>query len=282
MLPKQVRRGIREIAQNRYAGASELAMAALAVFEDYATSSKTLRRREAKEIATSLRKAQPSMAAVASTAVRCLEDFSKDPSTYRRKLASLRRSYEGAKEKIARRFSRLVKRDSTWVTVSYSSNVIRSLALAHSQIREVYVMESRPLREGRTTARTLDGLGVRTTLVADALGPSMVLRADGVVIGADSVKTDGGVINKIGSLSLALACRFARKPFYVLAERFKVADPGIVGTPRVVPQNPRELVGASSLRGLNLYFEEVPGELVTRILTERGALRVRARPVRKK
>ena len=46
-----------------------------------------------------------------------------------------------------------------------------------------------------------------------------------MVLGADSVRANGDVVNKVGSYPLALVAREARVPVYVLAETLKIAAP---------------------------------------------------------
>lgn len=46
-------------------------------------------------------------------------------------------------------------------------------------------------------------------------------RVDAVVVGAEGVVESGGIINKIGTYSIALAARAHNKPVYACAESFK-------------------------------------------------------------
>ena len=46
---------------------------------------------------------------------------------------------------------------------------------------------------------------------------------DFVLTGADAVVENGGIINRIGSYTVAIAAKAHGRPFYVLAESFKFA-----------------------------------------------------------
>jgi ribose 1,5-bisphosphate isomerase len=51
--------------------------------------------------------------------------------------------------------------------------------------------------------------------------------ADIVIVGADAITSEGNVINKIGTSTIALLAHEARKPFYVVSELLKF-DPATV------------------------------------------------------
>src|SRR5579859_3800255 len=67
--------------------------------------------------------------------------------------------------------------------------------------------------------------GLAVTLVADAACGVFIGEATCVALGADSVRSDGSVVNKVGSYPLALVAREAGVPVYVLCETLKIAAP---------------------------------------------------------
>lgn len=103
------------------------------------------------------------------------------------------------------------------LTLSYSSTVLA--ALSRRDLR-VVVAESLPGGEGRTTARRLSREGVRASIVQDTMIAVAAERAHCGAVGADAVTPDA-VINKVGTRLLALACREAGIPCYVLADSSK-------------------------------------------------------------
>jgi translation initiation factor eIF-2B subunit alpha len=48
-------------------------------------------------------------------------------------------------------------------------------------------------------------------------------RVDLVLVGAEGVVENGGVINKLGTYQIALCAKALNKPFYVAAESYKFA-----------------------------------------------------------
>jgi len=122
-------------------------------------------------------------------------------------LAELHAELESARERIARTFLKVAVPQGTYVTLSYSDNVLESLKAAHERasVARVYVMESGPCLEGRALAKALAASDIPSTIVPDSEGPSRVREASAVLVGADSILRDGSLINKAGTSSLALA-----------------------------------------------------------------------------
>jgi translation initiation factor 2B subunit (eIF-2B alpha/beta/delta family) len=136
----------------------------------------------------------------------------------------------------------------------------------------LWLTESRPGGEGIALARALAPAGWRITLIADAAVGTFVREAAAVVVGADSIRADGGVVNKIGTYPLAMVAQRAGVPMYVLAESVKIAAPS---APLVLEaMDPRELLPepVPGISARNPYFELTPAELVTATITERGHL----------
>jgi translation initiation factor 2B subunit (eIF-2B alpha/beta/delta family) len=135
------------------------------------------------------------------------------------------------------------------VTLSYSSTVLA--ALGRRDFR-VTVLESLPGGEGRQTARLLRKRGVEARVVADSLAARAVADARFVVVGADAV-TPRLIVNKIGTLPLALVARHCGVPMIVVADRSKW-----------VPKT------WSAPRGSRApLFETIPRSLVARVVSER-------------
>lgn len=64
-------------------------------------------------------------------------------------------------------------------------------------------------------------------LCTDLLTKAGVLqcRVDMVLVGAEGVVENGGIINKLGTYNIALAAAAHQKPVYVAAESYKVEIP---------------------------------------------------------
>ena len=145
------------------------------------------------------------------------------------------------------------------LTHSYSSTVLRALELGMKSRKqfEVYVTESYPGMEGKNLAKALVSLGVPVKLVADSAAGSVIPDADVVLVGADSVLTDGSLLHKVGTESIAAAAKERDIPFYSVCESMKFSTADFLG----------ERVQAS-----NDLFDITPNHDVSEYLTETGAV----------
>jgi len=150
--------------------------------------------------------------------------------------------------------ARLLGADRTVMTHSLSSTVLEVFRLLKSDGLRAIITESRPLEEGRQLAERLSAWGVPATYITDAQMGLFIAQADAVLVGADSVLTDGAVVNKAGTYLLALAAKEREIPFYVCCESFKrcgtdasppeleemaCAELGVPGWPGVTVRNGR-------------------------------------------
>ncbi len=137
--------------------------------------------------------------------------------------------------------------------------------------KEVYCGEGRPVMEGLVLARKLTAAGMNVTLFTDAALMSRVSEADGVWVGGDSLSREG-LVNKVGSRALAILAQYQKKPFISLMSSDKLLPTALAPYFYSVPQNPRE-IGADEAEMLNIhneYYETIPIEFVTGIMTENG------------
>ena len=131
-----------------------------------------------------------------------------------------------------------------------------------------------PLREGETdrwSARQIE-----ETVAARAAAHTLP-RADLALAGVDTFLTTGAVVNKMGTLPLALACRHHGKPLYAAGSSFKfsVASQrgdavGLKTRPDDAGIAPPELSGDPRLTVENAFFEVIPARFFEGVITEYG------------
>ncbi|XP_015792290.1 translation initiation factor eIF-2B subunit alpha [Tetranychus urticae] len=85
----------------------------------------------------------------------------------------------------------------------------------------VYVTKSAPDNSGEIMYNKLKAHGIQCSLILDAAIGHFIEKVDMVMVGADGVVENGGIINKIGTYPLALCAKAFNKPLYVLAESYK-------------------------------------------------------------
>ncbi len=140
----------------------------------------------------------------------------------------------------------------------------------------VFVDETRPLYQGaRLTAWELSEAGIDVTLICDNMAATVMSqgRVDLVIVGTDRVTANGDVINKIGTLNLAVLCNHFDVPFYVACPSSTfdagTADGGSVPIEERAPEEVRQ-THAADVPVYNPAFDVTPAALVTGIITEHG------------
>ncbi|KAG8146102.1 putative Translation initiation factor eIF-2B subunit alpha-like protein [Naja naja] len=141
-----------------------------------------------------------------------------------------------SRKKIAKLCHNFVKDGGKILTHAYSKVVLRVLEEAAQAKKRfsVYVTESQPdragqvkekyfpfLRKKQKMAEALKNLGIPVTIILDAAVGYIMERVDLVIVGAEGVVENGGIINKIGTNQMAVCAKAQNKPFYVVAESFK-------------------------------------------------------------
>jgi methylthioribose-1-phosphate isomerase len=140
----------------------------------------------------------------------------------------------------------------------------------------VYVDETRPLYQGaRLTAWELDQAGIDVTLICDNMAATVMATkgVDLVIVGTDRVTANGDVVNKIGTLNLAILCQHFGVPFYVAcpSSTFDAHTPS--GDQVVIEERAADEIRQQHAARVNVYnpaFDVTPNSLVTGIITEHG------------
>ena len=106
------------------------------------------------------------------------------------------------------------------------SRVVSSLLINAAQDThfEIIILEGRPDASGaKAAAQMYAKAGIPTTVVLDSAMAYFMEKVDMVIVGAEGVVENGGIINKIGTYAVAITAKEHKKPFYVAAESFKFA-----------------------------------------------------------
>ena len=162
--------------------------------------------------------------------------------------------------------------------------VIRELH-SRGNIEMVYADETRPLLQGsRLTAWELVQNKIPHLVLADGAAASTILRkkVDVALIGADRIAANADTANKIGSLSVALACYEAKIPFLVVAPESTIDLSTKSGSSiEIELRNDSEIlefngkrVAPLESRGYNPAFDVTPAKYISAIVTELGVIEV--------
>ena len=140
----------------------------------------------------------------------------------------------------------------------------------------VYADETRPLLQGaRLTAWELDRAGIDVTVLCDNAAASLMAEGavDFVLLGTDRVTANGDVVNKVGTLGLAVLCRHFQIPFYVACPSSTFDAATASGADVTIERrDPGEVIGPGTARvpAYNPAFDVTPAELVSALVTDRG------------
>ena len=189
----------------------------------------------------------------------------------------LLRGFTEARRRIAEIGSRRIRPGSRILTHCHSSavNMVFKQAKARGVDFEVVCTETRPVYQGRITARGLLGAGIRTTMIVDSAVRSLMNRVDLVVVGADAITSEGNVINKIGTSLVALAAHEARTPLYVVTELLKFDPETIHGDYEAIEERPTAEVWPDAPEGLairNPAFDVTRRDYIHGIICEEGVI----------
>jgi methylthioribose-1-phosphate isomerase len=166
------------------------------------------------------------------------------------------------------------------LAVSELGTVTAPMYLSHADGTpfRVYVDETRPLLQGaRLTAWELTRAGIEVVLICDNVAASIMAagKVDLVIVGTDRVTRNGDVANKIGTLNLAVLCRYFRIPFYVALPSTSYDPHTETGDQVVIEHRPAEEVlgdKAAHVRVHNPAFDITPADLVTAFITDFGMI----------
>jgi ribose 1,5-bisphosphate isomerase len=184
-----------------------------------------------------------------------------------------------AVDTIAKIGAKRVQKGDTILTHCNSSAALGVIKEADAQGKDikVYATESRPWRQGLLTVRELSEAGVDVTLIIDGAVRSVMKKVDKVFVGADTVTSNGAVINKIGTSQLALAANERRVQFNVCTETYKFSPMTLFGEMvEIEERDCGEVADAEALpkdvKVYNPVFDTTPARYIDAIITELGIL----------
>lgn len=288
-MSESVRTTAAEIRKLKVQGARNVAIAAIKAIETLSKETRAKTKREflaelydARKILFVSRETEPLM----RNAVRYI--ISQVEKSGEKKVKTLTNIVSGAsqqflsdlensKKKIAEIGARRVRNNSVVLTHCHSSTVTYLLKKARDEGKtfEVICTETRPLFQGRITAKEMLDLGVKTTFIVDSAARFFINQVDTVIVGADAITSEGNVINKIGTSTIALAAHEARTPFYVVSELLKFDPATMYGDyEKIEERSPDEIwkIPPEKLAIRNPAFEVTRRDFIHGIICEDGII----------
>ncbi len=166
------------------------------------------------------------------------------------------------------------------LTFSNSSTINTALLqLARDGYRDkkIFILESRPLKEGEQTALSMTKAGFKEIHFGiDFAINEFSQNAEIAVLGADMIHPNGQVLNKIGSATIAYLFHMRSKELIVAASPTKICLRGIINHdhvwhPVIPHRNPKEITTTSNPNLIiwNKYFEIIQPEYISSLIMDR-------------
>jgi len=250
---------IKDIKSLKIQGANNVAMAGI----------KALNLKSDKESIKKILEARPTEPCLYNSVNFTLIDLKKN---YPLALNHLK----NANEKIAKIGSNIIKKKSIVYTHCHSTTVTGILKKARKKKNfEVYNTETRPLYQGRKTAEELAKNNIHVTHFVDSAMKHAVREADLILLGCDSILSDGRIINKIGSSTIATLAEKYDTPLYICTNSWKFDALAIMGNMTEIEQRSPDEVWKKKLKNLkikNPAFDIIDKKDITGIISEMGVL----------
>jgi len=262
-MKKEVKNIIQGIKEVRIHGASNIAKAALKAYLLEPTSA-------VKKALVNARPTEPLLVNVVNKLDRCMR-------TEKSQCVNVPSHFPQAQEKINKQVFKLIKNSDVIFTHCYSTNVVRALVYArkHGKRFEVYNTETRPLFQGRETAKELGKAGIPVTTFIDAAMAIALENKQGakkvsrIFIGCDAILKNG-IINKIGSGIIAELSGLNKIPLYIIADSWKFIPKNVKIEERDFHEVWKSAPKNISIR--NPAFEFVHEKYISKIVSELGLL----------
>jgi len=182
--------------------------------------------------------------------------------------------------RIAKIGAKALPKNACVLTHCHSSTVMRILLRANEigKIKYAGCTETRPLFQGRITARELSEAGIDTTITVDSAAKYAMeeFDIDAVLFGADAITSGGDLINKIGTSQIAQIASSAGIPVYSAAEIYKFDPATLWGGREGIEMRGREelLCGKEfkKVKAFNPAFDLTRAKFISAYITELGIL----------
>ncbi|MGD0995427.1 MAG: S-methyl-5-thioribose-1-phosphate isomerase [Candidatus Bathyarchaeia archaeon] len=284
-----VRMTAEKIRRLEVQGARNVAIAAVKAIQTLAEQTKAKNKtaflselKEAQAVLFASRETEPLM----RNAIRWIITQTEDSNTEKvdvlsemvaSNVALFLQNLEASRELTAEIAARRIRDGMLIFTHCHSSTVTRMIAKAKADGKEFSVIctETRPAFQGRITAKEMVELGVQTLFIVDSAARSYMGDVDLVVVGADAITSEGNVVNKVGTSSIAVLANEARKPFYVVSELLKFDPETVNGAyERIEQRNPSEVwkEAPEKLSVRNPAFDVTPSRYIHGLICEEGVI----------
>jgi len=187
--------------------------------------------------------------------------------------------FDESQEKINKFVFKLINSGDKIFTHCHSTNVVNALIYSkkNKKIFQVFNTETRPLFQGRKTAKQLARAKIPVTMFVDSAIATAIekenkkdkIYATKIFLGADAI-TKNGIINKVGSRTIAELAKKNKIPVFIVADSWKFSKNNLPIEQRKI--NEVWDKAPKNIKIKNPAFEFVPKKYLTAIVSEFGVL----------
>ncbi len=222
--------------------------------------------KEFNQAAKKIEKARPTAVVLHN----CLEIIKKEKKI--KTINKLLRKLNQSTKEIAKRGSTLIKNNYVIMTHCHSGEALSVIKQAWKQGKKitVYATETRPKEQGVKTAKELSKLGIHVILIVDDAVEFFIKDVDIVMVGSDAIRKEG-IVNKIGTYTMAIVAKEHKKPFYVVGNTLKLDKRKKLV---IEERDPHEIYveHIKTLEIRNPAFDVTPWKYTKRVVTEKGIM----------
>lgn len=284
---KEILRASKDIKSLKIQGATNVAIFASRALLNYVLKLKEKNKKEffakihkASEILGTSRNTEPTMRNSIKYLLSIIKacekkDIEEIKEVLRSKAWAFIEDLKKVKLEAASIASNYIEPNSVILTHCHSGTVIEALVKARNNVKKVYCTETRPLYQGRLTARDLVRNKIRTTMIVDSAVASVMDEVDLVIVGADAITAQGHLFNKIGTYGIAIIAEEFSVPFISATSLLKYSSETLFGKhEKIDERNPNEVWEnpPKGLKIINNAFDITPRDLIEAFATEVGVI----------
>ncbi|RZD30672.1 hypothetical protein CXT76_02060 [Candidatus Parvarchaeota archaeon] len=166
--------------------------------------------------------------------------------------------FEKSQEKINKIIFKIIKKGDLIYTHCHSSTISKALIFAKKNKKdfEISNTETRPRFQGRITAKELSSAGIKIKFYVDSGAIDAILK--------------DGIINKVGSSTIAELAKIYKKPLYIISDSWKYYEKKI----KIEKRDPEEVwkKAPKNVKIINNAFDKINKSNVNKIISELGNL----------
>jgi len=278
-----IERSVKRIKELKVQGATNVCLEALKALNEYSSKTRVTDLtkflqglRKAVKLLNEARPTEPMLRNVTSLVLHTLETTpSENPAeTLEQLTTELINKVKSLNKTISQIGKNYIKDDSVIFTHCHSSTVMSVIKEASKEKKiSLICTETRPLYQGRITAREAIKAGIKTTMIVDSNALPYIKKSDVVLLGCDSIRSDGSCVNKVGSSTIAFIAKELETPLFICTNTLKYDAKTLFHGLGVVEERDSSEVWSEPPKGLvikNPAFDVITRESIRSFITELG------------